>query len=101
MAVPESEETGMNSSRKTSVKIESSITDERSSSYVSKRDGLRAQAWRITINSTSKRAVGREVSAVESSGVVLNFGVGVLMAGQPALLQTNAVLVCSLSLIHI
>ena len=39
--------------------------------------------------------MGREVSAVESSGVVLNFGVGVLMAGQPALLQTNAVLVCS------
>ena len=73
MAVPESEETGMNSSRKTSVKIESSITDERSSSYVSKRDGLRAQAWRITINSTSKRAVGRAVSAVESSGVVFGF----------------------------
>ena len=43
---------------------------EGSSSYGSKRDSCQAEAWRPT--STSKRAVGRAVSAVESSGVVFN-----------------------------
>ena len=46
-------------------------TAEGSSSYGSKRDSFLAEAWRLT--SMSKRAVGRAVSAMESSGVVFNF----------------------------
>ena len=62
----------MHSSHKRSVTVESSIViAEGSSSYGSKRDSFLAEAWRVT--STSKRAVGRAVGVVESSGVVFNF----------------------------
>ena len=62
----------MHSSHKRSVTVESSIViAEGSSSYGSKRDSFLAEAWRFT--STSKRAVGRAVIAMESSGVVFNF----------------------------
>ena len=68
----ESEEIGMHSSHKRSVTVESSIViAEGSSSYGSKRDSFLAEAWRLA--STSKRAMGIPVSAVESSGVVFNF----------------------------